>query len=194
MARLLVLVAAGLVLGCPAFAHTGVGETVGFAHGFVHPVGGLDHLLTMVAVGLFAAQLGGRGLWLVPLAFVTMMGVGGALGMHGVPLPLTELGIGLSIVALGLAVAFGLDMPVAAAMAFVGFFAIFHGHAHGAEMPVSASGLEYGSGFVLATVLLHACGIGLGLALRSLPRRRAEPVTQVAGAAMALAGIAVLSR
>ena len=171
---LLSLAAALLMLAATAAqAHTGVGGTAGFAHGFAHPLGGIDHVLVMVAVGLFAAQLGGRALWLVPLSFVSVMMAGGALGMAGVAMPFVEIGIGLSVVVLGLAVAFGLHLPTAAAMALVGLFAIFHGHAHGAEMPESASGLAYGAGFVLATALLHALGIG-SVSVSAGPARQSD--------------------
>jgi urease accessory protein len=182
-----------LFLSTAAQAHTGVGDTSGFAHGFLHPIGGIDHVLVMVAVGLFAVHLGGRALWLVPLAFVSMMIVGGTLGMAGMQLPLAEIGIGLSVVILGLAVAFGLNLPTVAAMAMVGLFAIFHGHAHGAEMPESTSGLEYATGFVIATATLHGCGIGIGLLLGKLSEAQGTRVSRFAGGAMALAGMAVLA-
>jgi urease accessory protein len=192
MMRLLSLILASTALATPAFAHTGIGDTNGFAHGFLHPVSGIDHVLAMVAVGLFATLLGGRAIWLVPLAFVTMMGAGGAAGVAGINPPLTEIGIGLSVVALGAAVAFSVRMPVAAAMAFVGFIAIFHGHAHGAEMPETASGLAYGIGLIIATALLLACGIGIGLWLGRVAQDRVRRVTQLAGGAMSLAGIGIL--
>jgi len=192
MMRLLSLILASTALATPAFAHTGIGDTNGFAHGFLHPVSGIDHVLAMVAVGLFAALLGGRAIWLVPLAFVTMMGAGGAAGVAGINPPLTEIGIGLSVVALGAAVAFSVRMPVAAAMAFVGFIAIFHGHAHGAEMPETASGLAYGIGLIIATALLLACGIGIGLSLGRVAQDRVRRVTRLAGGAMSLAGIGIL--
>src|SRR5580704_18011312 len=165
MLRLISLIGTLLVASTAAYAHTGVGDTSGFVHGFAHPISGVDHVLVMVAVGLFAAHLGGRALWLVPLSFVSMMVVGGACGMAGVELPFVEVGIGMSVVILGLAVAIGYRIPTAAAMAMVGLFAVFHGHAHGVEMPESTSGLEYGIGFLLATALLHVCGISLGLAI-----------------------------
>jgi urease accessory protein len=193
MKRVLALCLAAMTIAPPAFAHTGVGDTTGFLHGFLHPIGGIDHVLAMVAVGLFAALLGGRALWLVPISFVTMMAMGGALGMAAVNLPFVEIGIGLSVVTLGAAVALRVSMPTAVAMGFVGFFAIFHGYAHGAEMPDTASGFSYGAGFVLATALLHACGIGLGLCLGTLADIRVRRVTQVAGTAMAFAGIGILS-
>ena len=147
----------------------------------------------MVAVGLFAAQLGGRALWLVPLSFVSVMIAGGVLGMAEVAIPFVEIGIGLSIVVLGLTVAFGLHLPTVAAVALVGLFAIFHGHAHGAEMPESASGLAYGVGFVLATALLHALGIA-SVSVSARPARRSDAgALRTAGSAMALAGVAILA-
>lgn len=176
-----------------AEAHTGVGSTMGFGHGFGHPFSGLDHILAMVAVGLFAANLGGRALWLVPASFVAMMAVGGALGIAGLEVPFVELGIALSVIVLGAAVALSWNVPVAAAMALVGFFAIFHGHAHGAEMPTDASGLAYAVGFMLATALLHAIGIGLGLGSGVLARNYSHRVTQLGGGAMALAGVGILA-
>ena len=176
-----------------AQAHVGVGDTNGFIHGFGHPISGVDHVLVMVAVGLFTAHLGGRGLWAVPLSFVSMMVVGGAFGMAGIGLPFVEIGIGLSVVILGLAVAIGYRMPTAAAMAMVGVFAIFHGHAHGAEMPESASGLAYGIGFVLTTLMLHVSGIGFGLAISKLSDAFENRILQAAGSAMALAGVAILT-
>jgi urease accessory protein len=171
-----------------AFAHVGVGDTDGITRGFMHPVSGVDHVLAMVAVGLLAAHLGGRALWLVPLSFVGMMAFGGVLGMAGAALPYVEVGIGLSVVGLGAALALAANPPVAVAMALVGLFAIFHGHVHGAEMPDTASGLAYALGFIFATLLLHATGIGAGLLIGGERR-----ITQVTGSAMALAGVAILA-
>ncbi|AMS44512.1 MULTISPECIES: HupE/UreJ family protein [Aminobacter] len=176
-----------------ASAHTGIGHVEGFAHGFAHPLGGLDHVLAMVMVGLFAAQLGGRARWLVPASFVSVMILGGALGLAGIAVPFVELGIGLSIVVLGGVVAFNLRAGVAAAMALVGFFAVFHGYAHGAEMPESASGLAYGAGFVLATAMLHAAGLGFGLALDGKAGVRGAVVVRSLGALAAFAGIGVVT-
>ncbi|HQS11097.1 MAG TPA: HupE/UreJ family protein, partial [Xanthobacteraceae bacterium] len=132
-----VLAIAGALALAPslAFAHTGVGATHGFVHGFMHPVTGLDHVLAMVTVGILAWQMGGRAIWLLPASFVTLMAVGGALGMSGFDLPYVETGIALSVVVLGAAVAMGVKAPLAFAMGLVGMFAVFHGHAHGAEMP-----------------------------------------------------------
>ena len=182
-----------LLMLTPALAHTGIGDTTGFAHGFTHPIGGIDHVLAMVAVGLFAALLGGRSLWLVPASFVVMVAGGGAIGTAGVAIPFVEIGIGLSVVSLGAAVALRCNMRVAVAMAFVGFFAIFHGYAHGAEMPDTASGIEYGLGFVLATAVLHLAGIGLGLAIGKVSERHGPRIAQAAGGSTALAGAAILA-
>lgn len=181
------------LLPTAAWAHTGHGATVGFVHGFVHPVTGLDHVLAMVAVGLFAANLGGRALWAVPLSFVSVMAFGGALGVAGVAVPFVEAGIAVSVIVLGLAVALRWQWPVAAAMALVGVFAIFHGHAHGAEMPADAAGLEYGIGFMLATALLHAAGIGLGLGIARFGRAAAPRTMQFGGIGLALAGFGILT-
>jgi urease accessory protein len=142
---------------------------------------------------VFAANLGGRALWAVPLTFVSVMAVGGALGVAGIAVPFVETGIAFSVIVLGLAVALRWQWPVAAAMALVGVFAIFHGHAHGAEMPVDASGLEYGVGFMLATALLHVVGIGLGLGVARFGRVYSPRVVQIGGAAMAVAGVGILT-
>jgi len=194
MARRFALAALTLLItAAAAEAHTGVGSTMGFTHGFGHPFSGLDHILAMVAVGLFAANLGGRALWLVPLSFVAMMAVGGALGVAGIDMPFFEIGIAASVIVLGLAVALQWNLPVAGAMALVGFFALFHGHAHGAEMPVDASGLAYGVGFVLATAILHLIGIGLGLGIGMLAKATSKRTMQAGGAVMSLAGAAMLT-
>lgn len=194
MARLVSLVAAFIALAAAtAQAHTGVGDPQGFVHGFSHPVAGIDHLLAIVAVGLFAARLGGRALWLVPLAFIAMMAGGGALGVAGIGLPAVELGIAASIVVLGTVVAAGWHLPTVAAMALVGFFAVFHGHAHGAEMPETVSGLAYGLGFIAATAALQGVGVGLGVGLT----KSAEPIgdrpLRAIGGATALAGLVILA-
>ena len=172
-----------------ALAHTGVGDTSGFMHGFMHPLGGLDHQLAMILVGIFAYRLGGRALWLVPLTFVGIMAIGGFLGIAGIPVPFIELGIALSVIVLGAIVAFGVKVPVAAAMGIVGLFAIFHGHAHGSEMPMDASGLEYGLGFMLATAILHAVGIGIGFLIGMTTKWLGDNVYRVAGGLAAGVGI-----
>ncbi|HUI95926.1 MAG TPA: HupE/UreJ family protein [Xanthobacteraceae bacterium] len=189
------LLATALVLAPTlAFAHPGLpGHTHDLASGFAHPFSGVDHVLAMVAVGLFAAQLGGRALWLVPASFVAMMAAAGLVGMSGVALPLTETGIALSIIVLGGAIALRLALPVAAAMALVGFFAIFHGYAHGLETPETASGLLYGFGFVAATAVLHGLGIGIGLALGRLEGAFGGNLVRVAGSAAAVIGVVMLA-
>lgn len=175
-----------------AFAHTGLGHEAGFMHGFDHPIGGLDHILAMVAVGVFAFVLGGRALWLVPLSFVAMMIVGFALGTAQIDLPFVELGIALSSIVIGAAAAWGRPMPVAAAMGLVGVFAVFHGHAHGAEMPADASGLSYAAGFALSTALLHLSGIIGAFGIAKLIGRHGKSAAQWAGAAFAAGGVGIL--
>jgi urease accessory protein len=151
-------------------AHPGLpGHTHGFANGFAHPFSGLDHLLAMTAVGLWAAQRGGRALWAVPLAFVSVMILGGTLGMAGLGrFPLIEQAIAASVFTMGIFVATAARLPLSASVFIIGLFALFHGYAHGAEMPATASGLLYGVGFVLATMILHISGIGLGLAAQRM--------------------------
>ena len=174
-----------------AFAHTGAGEAHGFVSGFAHPLGGLDHILAMVTVGIFAWQLGGRALWLVPGSFVLAMAAGAALGMAGVALPFVELGIAASVIVLGGIVAFARSAPIVIAMGIVALFAIFHGHAHGSEMPLEAAVATYAAGFMLATALLHAGGIALGCAIGRVADGRAG--YQLGGALVALAGVAILA-
>ena len=188
------MVAAAAIALMPgiAFAHTGVGDTSGFSHGFVHPLTGIDHLLAMMMVGVFAWQLGGRALWLVPLTFVLVMAIGGAFGVAGVSIPFVETGIALSVIVLGAAVAFRLSMPVAIAVALVGLFAVFHGHAHGEEMPENAAGLAYGLGFMLATAALHLAGIGLGFLIGRIADERGPAVVRITGGVVAVAGLALL--
>ncbi len=176
-----------------AFAHTGIGDAHGFTHGFMHPITGLDHVLAMVTVGIFAWQLGGRAVWAVPATFVALMAVGGALGISGVDVPFVEIGIALSVVVLGAAVAFGVKAPLVAAMAVVGLFAVFHGHAHGAEMPESADGLAYGFGFMLATAILHLVGLAAGIAIGRFGETHGQVFVRGTGAAVAVAGVALLA-
>jgi urease accessory protein len=175
-----------------AFAHPGIGDAHGFVSGFAHPLGGLDHILAMVTVGIFAWQLGGRALWLVPAAFVLAMAAGGALGMAGVPVPLVELGVAASVIVLGVMVAFARTAPLAIAVGLVGVFAIFHGHAHGTDMPLDAAASAYAAGFMLATALLHVAGITLGFAIGRIAYGRAA--YQLGGSLIALAGVAILTR
>ena len=190
-----ILAGAGLMAMAPsaAFAHPAIGAAMGFAPGFLHPLTGLDHVLAMVLVGTFAWQLGGRALWLVPTTFVLVMAIGGALGVAGIGVPFVETGIALSVIVLGAVVALRVKAPVALAMAVVGLFAIFHGHAHGVEMPETVAGLAYGLGFMLATAALHALGLGLGFVIGWVSERRGPVVVRTAGAAAALAGVALLA-
>lgn len=157
LALLSVLVAA------PALAHEQSGQAAGFVTGLLHPISGLDHILAMVAVGLWGAQLGLPAIWVLPVTFPMMMAVGGFLGLIGVPIPGVEIGIALSALALGVMVAGAFRPPLWAAMLLVGAFAIFHGHAHGTELPPGQSGLTYSIGFVVATGCLHGVGITIGL-------------------------------
>ena len=187
------LLLASTLLGPGAEAHTGVGTAAGLSHGFLHPVGGLDHILAMVGVGLLGFVIGGRARWLLPLSFIAMMAVGGALGVAGVGLPFVETGIALSVVVIGAAVAFGAKLPLALAAALAGGFAVFHGHAHGAEMPLAASGLAYGLGFMAATALLHAVGLGAGVALQQLLESASGRASRLAGGVLSLSGLAILT-
>ena len=191
--KLTPLAAAALLLTAgPAFAHVGIGPVDTFSRGFLHPLGGIDHILAMVAVGLFAVNLGGAALWLVPSAFVGTMIFGGALGYYGWPLPMVEVGIGLSVVVMGLAIAFGVRLPTIGAMALVGLFALFHGHAHGTEgIGLGISFLPYAAGFVIATASLHTAGVALGFGLDRLGTTRALMLKRVSGSMGALAGVSL---
>jgi urease accessory protein len=178
-----VLATAAWLLPTAALAHPGHGE--GLAAGLAHPIGGADHVAAMVAVGLWAALVGGRALWLWPASFVAMMLAGAGLGMAHLPLPYVEAGVIASVVVLGLLVAFAVDMAVVPGALLVGGFALFHGYAHGLEMPETAGGLGYLAGFTLATALLH--GVGIGVA-RSLRAARLQPLVRAAGAACLVLG------
>lgn len=149
-----------------AHAHSEGGIAGGFLSGFFHPVNGIDHVIAMVAVGLWGAFLGSPALWVLPMVFPLVMTIGGALGVMGVPLPAVETGIAVSAIALGGVVAGAVRPPLWVAAVMVGVFAIFHGHAHGTELPNAADPIAYSLGFVTATGLLHLAGIGLGLLTR----------------------------
>jgi urease accessory protein len=189
----LILVLALALLPTAAFAHAGHSDVAGILSGFMHPVGGLDHVLAMVAVGVFAVVLGGRALWLVPLSFVVTMGAGFLLGAAEVGVPFVEFGIALSSVVIGAAAAWGKPVPVAAAMGLVGVFAVFHGHVHGAEMPASAAGVAYALGFLLATALLHLTGIAGAIGVSTIVGTHGKRAAQVAGGLFALGGLGVLA-
>ncbi len=168
MRSLTLFLAAMFAFAAPALAHTGHDHTLleGFGAGFAHPLGGLDHLLAMVAVGVWAAQQGGRARWLVPLAFVATLVVGGILGFAGIGIGGTETVIVASVLVLGAVVAAALKPTLWAAIPLVGAFALFHGLAHGSELPEAADKVGYAAGFVAATAILHAVGIALAFALR----------------------------
>lgn len=173
----------------PAFAHLNPVEHGSFAAGFSHPLFGLDHILAMVAVGLWAALLGGRSIWLVPTAFVGTMLVGFAVAMAGFGLPFVEPVIAASVVVIGLLALVALQVPTPIGMAMVGFFAFFHGYAHGGELG-EAGALSFSIGFAIATALLHAAGVGLGLGLgRLFGGSAGKVVVRAAGGVTALAGL-----
>jgi urease accessory protein len=169
-----------------AHAHVGVGDTNGFVNGVIHPVTGLDHISAMLAVGLWAAQRGGRAIWLVPLTFICVMALGGWLGIIGRSIPLVEPGIVASVLVLGVLIAAAVRLPLVLSVLTVGLFALFHGHAHGAEMPDTASGLLYGLGFIFSTAFLHLCGIALGLSAQRFGTPR---LVRYTGAAIAVCGV-----
>jgi urease accessory protein len=160
--------AALLVLLWPdiAMAHVEAGEAGGFISGVTHPISGLDHVLAMVAVGLWGAQLSSPAVWMLPVAFPMMMAFGGMLGLIGVPVPGVEIGIAVSGVVLGAMVLGEIRLPIAASIILVGVFAIFHGHAHGTELSEGQNAMLYSLGFVISTGTLHAAGIGMGTAHR----------------------------
>jgi len=180
---------ATILLPTLAHAHVGVGSTSGFLPGIAHPFSGLDHLCAMMAVGLWAAQRGGRALWIVPLSFISLMICGAALGIAGVTIPFVEQGIVASVLLLGVLIAAAVRLPVAASALLVGLFALWHGHAHGTEMPLAASGMAYAAGFVVATAMLHAAGIGLGIAMQRLA---SSTWVRAAGGAIACCGLYML--
>ena len=188
--------ASALILALPlatlagqAMAHTGHGAHSGLVGGFLHPLLGWDHLVAMLAVGLWAATLGGRALYALPLVFPLVMALGGAMGLMGIALPAVEAGIAASGVVLGLLVALAVRAPLGVSVALVGVFALFHGHAHGTEMSSDYGPLGYGAGFILGTLLLHMAGLGLGLAVGSGAGRVAM---RGAGGVIALTGAAFL--
>ena len=177
------------LMAAPAEAHVRQGEANGFLSGLAHPVSGLDHIIAMVAVGLWGAQLGAPAIWLLPVTFPMVMAFGGFLGLIGIPLPEVEIGIALSGVLLGAAVLLEFKAPLWLAAALVGIFGLYHGHAHGAELPPGEDGLLYSLGFVLATGALHAAGIAIGTVHRWDWGRL---VLRLAGAGISLCGAAFL--
>ncbi len=184
--------AAMLVLApATALAHREAGQAAGFLSGLAHPVSGLDHVVAMIAVGLWGAVLGPPAIWVLPVAFPVVMALGGLMGLLGFPLPGVEIGIAVSAIVLGAMVLAQLRPPLWVAAALVAFFAIFHGHAHGRELPEGTSALLYSLGFVIATGLLHLVGILLGEAHRWSAGRQ---TVRAAGGGVALAGLFFLWR
>lgn len=177
-----------MFLATAALAHTD-SNAGGFLSGFTHPINGWDHVVAMVAVGLWGAFLGNPAIWLLPVVFPLVMAFGGALGVLGLPLPGVEAGIALSGIVLGLLIAFAVRAPIWVAAVIVGAFAVFHGHAHGTELPDAANPFAYGIGFVIATGMLHLAGIGLGFFVGSTAGRT---VVRAAGAVIAAVGGAFL--
>ena len=169
-----------------AFAHVQLGAAAGFLSGLVHPISGMDHMLAMVAVGLWGAQLGAPAIWVLPVAFPLVMALGGMLGLMGVPVPGIEYGIATSAILLGAAVTLELRASLFATALLVGVFAIFHGHAHGTELPPGQSAMLYSMGFVIATGCLHALGIGIGAVHRWTWGHK---LLRAAGAVVAVGGV-----
>lgn len=169
----------------PVWAHVAGGSQAGLTSGLMHPISGLDHVAAMLAVGLWGAQLGAPAIWVLPVAFPMVMALGGLLGLMGLPLPGVEVGIALSGVILGLAVATERRVPLGLAISAVSVFAVFHGHAHGSELPEGENGLLYSVGFVVSTGLLHAAGIGVGTVHRWTSGRW---VLRTAGAVICVIG------
>jgi urease accessory protein len=171
---------------CSVLAHAGGGVFAGFESGFAHPVTGNDHLLTMIAVGLWAAQHGGKVLWIVPAIFVALMILGGVMAFSGIPVPYVEEGILLSVLILGIVIAVGLRLSLGIQAFIVGVFAVFHGHAHGTEIPFAAEAVTYSLGFASGTALLHAAGAACGWMLHKLNIGKA---IRLAGGVIVLGGM-----
>lgn len=177
-----------LLLLIPALAHAhteGISAGAGFLTGLLHPLSGIDHVLAMLAVGMWGAQLGAPALWVLPVAFPLVMSLGGVAGILGLPLPSVEVGIVLSVIVLGAMIALDQRPPLAVAGLIVAFFAVFHGYAHGAELPGKTGALAFSAGFVIATGLIHLTGIGIGFVVRVPHGMR---LLRGGGAAIALAG------
>ena len=185
------LITALVLLPHTAWAHVGSSQAGGFFIGLQHPISGVDHVVAMLAVGLWGAQLGPPAVWALPVVFPMMMAMGGNMGLIGIPLPGVEVGIALSAIILGLMVSTEARLKIRLSMLIVAFFAIFHGHAHGTELPAGQSGLLYSIGFVVATGCLHATGIAIGLIHRWNYGRRALRFT---GSVICAAGFYYLVR
>lgn len=180
------IIAFAVLLPVSASAHIEGGALGGFRSGFTHPIIGLDHLLAMLAVGIWGAQMGGRNVWTLPVTFPLIMAAGGILGMSGVELPNVELGIALSVFVLGLAIGFAWKAPEWAALLLIAVFAVFHGYAHGVELPGAVDPASYSIGFVVATGFIHVAGIGIGLVLGKIWRGQ---LSKSLGGAIAATGL-----
>lgn len=191
MRTALLVAAALLVFPDQAWAHEGSGQAAGLLSGLYHPISGLDHVLAMVAVGLWGAQLGAPAIWVLPVTFPMVMALGGMLGLMGLPIPGIEVGIALSALLLGGMVLFEARPPLQVAALLVGLFAVFHGHAHGTELVVGQSAIFYSLGFVISTGTLHAVGITIGV-LHRWPKGRLA--LRAMGAGVAMAGVVFLWR
>ena len=171
-------------------AHTGLGTHNGLLHGFFHPFSGLDHVLAMIAVGIWATQIGGRAIWLVPLTFVMVMILGGMLGMVALPFVFVEHGIALSLLVMGGMIAATIRLPLIVSIMLISVFALCHGYAHGNEMLPDVSMVSYAAGFAFATALLHLCGVGLAFGVNKFGRmhwlRLSGVVTALVGAGFLL--------
>jgi len=187
--QLIVILAIMLTLPEIAYAHTIAGDN-GFLSGLNHPVFGLDHLLAMLSVGILSARIGGKSIWKIPAIFVAIMLLGGILSMNGIHIISVELGITLSIIVLGIAIASAKKLPNFIAMYLVGIFAIFHGHAHGTEMPHLAQPILYALGFIAGTAIIHIAGIIIALALQKL--KSGQQTLKLVGAGIAGVGFYLL--
>ncbi|WP_245832101.1 HupE/UreJ family protein [Solemya velesiana gill symbiont] len=181
------LVVAAILLPSVAAAHPGHDVTSGLLYGLGHPVGGIDHLLAMLAVGVIAAQAGGRSLWMLPIAFVGMMLMGGLFAFSGIALPMVETAIQLSLIAFGVLIAMGFKLPVLSASVLTALFGLFHGHAHGMEHAAQVSATSYMIGFAVSTAALHLAGIGIGRRLQSMP----APLYKLLGGVTVSTGLAL---
>jgi len=178
-----------LLFAPAAWAHPGHADGSGLLHGLAHPLGGLDHLLAMVAVGLWAAQAGGRALWALPAGFLLSMTLGAVLAMSGVAVPAVELGIAGSVLVFGLLLSCAARLPLAAGVGITAVLGLFHGHAHGTEVVAGVSGLSYVAGFLMATALLHGAGLLAGRAMRA---PNWERVLRIGGGAIAATGAVLI--
>lgn len=179
-----------LLFPSAAFAHTGAGDAIGFLHGLSHPITGLDHLFTMLAVGVWAAQIGGRAVWMVPSAFVVVMIFGGVLGFSGITMPLMEAGILVSVLIIGVLITGAVKMPLQFSLALVAIFALFHGVAHGTEMPATIGAGVYTLGFAISTTMLHICGVFSGTMFKA---NKLQCINRLTGGFITLGGIYLAS-